>query len=126
MRQGVGHGPLPVPVGTRRPPVANVLNTRGRQPWHVPSRARYAYGPGVLGSLARYWRGGPIAHRRRRACDGPPVVCRSTERANGPGGQAQRRPRGLPLAPCIGRWRLHGPPVGAVVGRAWGLYATLT
>jgi hypothetical protein len=77
----------------------------------------------VVGYLARYLGGGPIAHRRRRACEGQQGGCRSTARAKGPGGQAERRTRRLPLAPFIGRWRLHGPAVGAVVVRSWGLYA---
>jgi hypothetical protein len=29
----------------------------------------------------------------------------------------------LPLDQCVGRWRLHVPPVGAVLVRYWGLYA---
>ncbi len=29
----------------------------------------------------------------------------------------------LPLEPCIGRWLLHVPPLHAVRGRCWGLYA---
>jgi Putative transposase len=73
--------------------------------------------------LARYLRGGPIANRRLLACDGQQVVFRYTERAKGPGGQAQLRRMGLPLEQFIGRWLLHVPPVGAVVVRSWGLYA---
>jgi len=68
-------------------------------------------------------RGGPIAQRRLLAVDGQQVVFGYAERAKGPGGQAQRRTMRLPVAQCIGRWRLHVPPSGAVLVRGWGLSA---
>jgi Putative transposase/Transposase zinc-binding domain len=74
IRQGVQSGQLTPPPGTRRQQGENVLNTRGRTTWQVHIRERYAYGPGGLIDLARYLRGGPIAHRRLCACDGQHVV----------------------------------------------------
>ena len=123
MRQGVVPGTLPLPAGQRRPQVENRLNQLGRVQWQVHIRERYPDGQGVLVYLARYWRGGPIAHRRRLACDGQQVVLGYEARAKGPGGQATRGTMRLPLAQCIGRWRLHVPPPGAVRVRCWGLYA---
>lgn len=123
IRQGVAQGRLKLPEGTSRQKFANQLNRLGRQKWNVHIRERYPYGQGVLVYLARYLRGGPIATGRLLACDGQQVVFRYTERAKGPGGQAQLRTMGLPLEQFIGRWLLHVPPVGAVVVRSWGLYA---
>lgn len=123
IRQGLVQGTLQVPVGKSRQQVETLLNKLGRQKWNVHIRERYPYGQGVLVYLARYLRGGPIANRRLLACDGQQVVFRYTERAKGPGGQAQLRTMGLPLEQFIGRWLLHVPPVGAVVVRSWGLYA---
>jgi Putative transposase/Transposase zinc-binding domain len=124
IRQGVRQGTLKLPPGQRPQPGDNLLNKLGRMKWHVHIRARYPYGPGVLVYLARYWRGGPIATRRLRACDGEPVSWGDEERATGPGGQATRRTLRLPLGPCSGRWRLQVPSPGAVLGRRWGLYAS--
>jgi hypothetical protein len=71
----------------------------------------------VLIYLARYLRGGPIANRRLRACDGQQVVFGYEERAKGPSGQAQRQTMSLSLEQFIGRWLLHVPPAGAVLVR---------
>jgi hypothetical protein len=123
IRPGVRQGTLKRPPGQRPQPVEHLLNKLGRTQWHVPIRARYPYGHGGLVSLARSLRGGPIAHRRRLACDGEQVILGSEERAKGPGGQATRRTMHLPLGQFIGRWRLHVPSPGAVLVRSWGLYA---
>ncbi len=123
IRQGVVHGTLQVPAGTRRQPVENLLNKLGRQKWNVHIRERYPYGQGVLIYLARYLRGGPIANRRLLASEGDQVVFRYEERAKGPGGQATQGTMRLPLAQFMGRWLLHVPPPHAVRVRCWGLYA---
>jgi hypothetical protein len=123
IRQGVVQGTLQLPGGQRQQAVENLLNKLGRTKWNVHIRERYPYGHGVLVYLARYLRGGPIAHRRLLACDGEQVVLGYEERTKGPGGQATRRTMRLPPGQFIGRWRLHVPPPGAVLVRGWGLYA---
>jgi hypothetical protein len=110
IRQGLHQGPREVPEGKRLPQVDNLLNELGRTKWHVPIRERYADGQGVLVYLARYVRGGPIAHRRLLAADGQQVVLAYEERAKRPGGQAQAQTMRLPLEPFLGRWWLHVPP----------------
>ena len=121
IRQGLHQGQLRVPQGKRLQQVDNLLNQLGRTKWHVHIRARYAYGQGVLVYLARYLRGGPIAHRRLLAVDGQPVVFAYEERAKGPGGQAKAQTMRLPLEQFLGRWLLHVPPPRAVLVRCWGL-----
>ena len=123
IRQGLQSGQLTPPPGKRRQQVENVLNKLGRTKWNVHIRERYAYGQGVLIYLARYLRGGPIANRRLRACDGQQVVFAYEERAKANGGQARRTTMSLPLDQFVGRWLLHVPPAGAVLVRYWGLYA---
>jgi hypothetical protein len=117
IRQGLQSGQLTPPPGKRRQQVENVLHKLGRTKWHVHIRERYASGQGVLISLARDLRGGPIAHRRLRACDGQQVVFASEARAKANGGPARRTTLSLPLDPCVGRWLRHVPPVGAVLVR---------
>jgi hypothetical protein len=119
-RHGVAHGTLTPPEGRSRPQVEHLLNKRGRTTWQVHRRERSPHGQGVLVSLARSLRGGPLAQRRLLACAGEQVICRYEERATGPGDQASQRARRFPLAPCIGRWRQH-VPAGAVRVRGWGL-----
>ena len=121
--QGLHQGRLMPPAGKRRQQVDHVLNKLGRQKWHVHIRERYPYGQGVLISLARYLRGGPIAAQRLVSCDGQQVVVRYEERAKTNGGQAHQRTMRLPLEQFIGRWLLHVPPARAVRVRCWGLYA---
>jgi len=89
IRQGVVQGTLPLPAGQRRPQLETRLNKRGRTQWNVHLRERDRHGHGVVVSLARSRRGGPLAKRRLLAGDGEPVVCREEERPKGPGGQAQ-------------------------------------
>ena len=123
IREGIAQGALTLPAGKSRQQGENLLHKLGRVKWHVPMRERYPPGTGVLISLARYLRGGPIANRRLRAWEGQQVVVAYEERAKGAGGQAKRGTMRLPLVAFIGRWRLHVPPPGAVRVRGWGLYA---
>jgi Transposase zinc-binding domain/Putative transposase len=69
-RRGGVQGTLPLPAGPRRQQGENLRHKWGRVQGNVPIRERSPDGPGVLGSLARYVRGGPMAHKRLRACDG--------------------------------------------------------
>jgi hypothetical protein len=89
MRQGVAHGTLKPPEGKSRQQVENRLNKLGRMKWNVHIRERYPHGQGVLVYPARSLRGGPLATRRLRSCEGEQVVFRYAERPKGPGGQAK-------------------------------------
>jgi len=123
IRQGLAHGTLALPAGKSRQQLENRLNKLGRTKWNVHIRERYPHGQGVLVYLARYLRGGPLAHRRLLACEGEQVVFRYEERAKGPGGQAKQATMRLSLEQFLGRWLLHVPPPHAVRVRCWGLYA---
>jgi hypothetical protein len=123
IRQGLQQGWLMPPEGKSLQQLDHLLNKLGRAKWNVHIREQYRHGHGVLIYLARYLRGGPIAHRRLLACDGQQVVFRYEARAKGPGGQAHQRTMGLPLEQFIGRWLRHVPPSHAVRVRGWGLYA---
>jgi len=123
IRQELHQGRLTPPAGQSQQQVDTLLNQLGRTKWNVHIRERYPDGQGVLIDLARYLRGGPLCKRRLLSGDGQQVVFRYEERAKGPGGQAQQRTMGLPLAQFIGRWLRHVPPTRAVRVRGWGLYA---
>jgi hypothetical protein len=123
MRPGVAHGTLRPPMGKSRQQVENRLHKLGRTKWNVPIWERYPHGQGVLVYLARSPRGGPLATRRRLACDGEQVIFRDDERAKGTARPAQRRPMRLPLDQFLGRWLRHVPPPHAVLVRCWGVYA---
>jgi hypothetical protein len=122
IRRALSQGQLQLPEGMRPQPCANLLNKLGRQKWHVHIRERYPHGVGVLVYLARYLRGGRLANRRLRSCDGEQVVFRYAERPKGPGGQAKSGAMRLLMAQVLGRWLPHVPPTGAVRVRGWGLY----
>lgn len=122
IRQGVGHGQLTVPQGTRQPQLENRLNKLGRMKWNVHVRERYPHGAGVLTYLARYLRGGPLSNHRLVSCEPGRVSFRY--RVNGDGSDS--RPRGLrsvPMHEFLRRSLLHVPEPGVRVVRAYGLYA---
>jgi hypothetical protein len=123
IREGIAPGELTLPAGKSPQQGENLLHKWGRVKWNVHIRERYPHGTGVLIYLARYLRGGPIANRRLRVCDGQQVVFGYEERAKGPQGQATQRTMRLPLEHFLGRWLLHVPPRHAVRVRCWGLYA---
>jgi Putative transposase len=97
-------------------------NQRGRQQWNVPIRERSPHGAGVLTSLARYIRGGPLSNHRLVSCEQGAVTCRY--RVKGEGGDSPYR--GLstwPMAEFLRRSLLHVPEPGTKVVRCYGLYA---
>jgi putative transposase/transposase-like zinc-binding protein len=125
LRRGVAHGELMLPEGRSGQQLENLLNKLGRQKWNVHIRERYAHGAGVLTSVARYLRGGPISNTRLVSCAHGEVTFRY--RVNGEG--ADRQPRGLmtlPIAEFIRRYLLHVPKPGTQVVRGYGLYAPPT
>jgi Putative transposase len=121
-RRAGSQGPLELPEGMSSQRLANLLNKLGRQQWHVHIRERYPHGTGVLISLARYLRGGPLSNQRLVSHADGEVTFRY--RVNGEA--SDRKPRGLmtlPIAECIRRYLLHVPHPGTKVVRCDGLYA---
>jgi Putative transposase len=122
IRRAVRQGQLQLPAGMRPQGCANLLNTRGRAQWHGHLRARYPHGVGVLPSLARYRRGGPLANRRLGSWAQGEVTFRY--RVHGAAADGPRS--GLmpwSVAECIGRYLRHVPAPGTRVVRAYGRYA---
>ncbi len=122
LRRGVAHGELMRPEGRSGQPLEKLLNTLGRQTWHVHIREWDAHGAGVLTSVARSLRGGPISNTRVVSCAHGEVTFRY--RVHGEG--ADRQPRGLmtlPIAEVIRRYLWHVPKPGTKVVRGYGLSA---
>src|SRR5207249_8699362 len=104
----------------------NLLNRLGhprKTKWNVRIMERYRHGAGVVTSLARYLRGGPITNARLVVWDGDRVTftsrARQEEAEAGPA-SAQRMP--LPVADFLQRWLLHVPVPQTRVVRCYGLY----
>src|SRR5262245_27440368 len=84
---------------------------------------RYRHGVGVVTSLARDLRGGPIKNARLGAWDGERVTfpCRPRqEEADGGSPSPKRRP--LAAADFLQRWLLHVPVPQTRVVRSYGRY----
>jgi hypothetical protein len=60
----VHEGTLTRPDGMTLRHGVTLRHQRGRQQWNVHIRERYAHGAGVLTSVARSLRGGPLANQR--------------------------------------------------------------
>jgi Putative transposase/Transposase zinc-binding domain len=122
IRQALRQGQLQLPAGMHPQACANLLHKLGRAKWNVHIRERYPHGAGVLTSLARYLRGGPLANRRLVSYGDGKVTFRY--RVNG---EAADRPRSrlmtLPIEEFIRRYLRHAPAPGTRVVRAYGLYA---
>jgi hypothetical protein len=125
IRQTLARGALALPEPMRPQQVLNLLNRLGhptQTKWHVRIMERYRHGAGVVTSLARYLRGGPLKNARLVAWDGERVIftCRARhEEADGarPGLQQMT----LPVADFLQRWLLHVPVPPIVFGSifAW-------
>jgi Putative transposase/Transposase zinc-binding domain len=103
---------------------ATLRNRLGRAKWNVHIRERYPHGVGVLTSVARDLRGGPIANQRLVACDQGVVTFRY--RRNGEGAGEEPPSQGcmhVSIEEFIRRYLLHVPAPGTRVVRAYGLYA---
>lgn len=115
-------GQLSLPASMTRRHWETLRNKLGRRKWNVHIRERYLHGTGVLTSLARYLRGGPMANQRLVASAQGEVTFRY--RVNGEA--SDRKLQGLltlPLAEFIRRYLLHVPEPGTKVVRGYGLYA---
>jgi hypothetical protein len=118
----VHQGQLTLPAGMHPWQWDNLRNKLGRRKWNVHIRERYPYGEGVLTSLARYIRGGPLSNGRLLSCANGEV--RFWYRIHGEGsGDGRRGVMTLPLEAFLQRYLRHVPVPGTRVVRAYGLYA---
>jgi hypothetical protein len=126
IRQTLARGALALPEPMRPQQVLNLLNRLGhptKTKWHVRIMERYRHGAGVVTSLARYLRGGPIKNARLVAWDGARVTFlhrARREEAEGPGSSSQRIT--LAVDAFLQRWLLHVPAPQSRVVRCYGLY----
>jgi hypothetical protein len=126
IRRAWGCGKLVLPEPLRPQQLVNLLNRLGqaqKTPWNVHIRERYRHGAGVVPSLARYLRGGPIKNTRLVACDGERVTFGYRARhEEADGGSRSPQRMTLPVADFLQRWLLHVPAVQTRVVRSYGLY----
>jgi hypothetical protein len=125
LRQALARDALGLPEARRPQQLLKLLKRLGhaqQTPWNVHIRERYRHGAGVVTSLARYRRGGPIRNARVVAWAGDRVPCtyraRQEEAEAGPAAP-QRMP--LPMAAFLQRWLLHVPVPQTRVVRCSGL-----
>jgi hypothetical protein len=126
LRQTLARGECALPEARRPQPWRNLLNRLGhptQTQWHVCILARYWHGAGVVPSLGRDLRGGPITNARLVAWDGERVPCfsrgRSPETEEGTPA-LQRMP--FSGADFLPRWRQHVAVPQTRVVRSYGLY----
>jgi hypothetical protein len=126
LRRAWHRGDLELPAGTRPRACVNLLNRLGHKTktrWNVRSMARYPHGRGVVTSLARYLRGGPITNHRLVCFAGRAVTFAYRDHhATAAGGRAPKRRMTLPLEDFIQRVLLHVPSPHTQVVRFYGLY----
>src|SRR5882672_7696742 len=126
IRQTAACGALALPEPMRPPQLVNLLNRLGhptKTPWNVRIMERYRYGAGVVTSLARSLRGGPIKNARLVAWDGACVTLRHRARhEEGKGGRPAPQQRTLSVADFLQRWLQHVPVPQTRVVRCYGLY----
>jgi hypothetical protein len=126
IRQALAHETLALPEGIRLQQVLTLLTRLGhprKTKWNVHIRERYRHGDGVVTSLARYLRGGPIKNTRLVAYDGDRVTftCRGRhEETDGDRPLSLRLT--LSVADFLQRWLLHVPVPQTRVVRSYGLY----
>jgi hypothetical protein len=115
-----GEFALPEPMGPQQ--LRNLLNRLGhprKTQGNVRIMERYRHGAGVVTSLARSLRGGPIKNARLVACDGARVTLLQRTRQEG---TAAPQRITLPVADFLQRWLLHVPMPQTRVVRSYGLY----
>jgi Putative transposase/Transposase zinc-binding domain len=126
IRQTFARGALALPESMQPQQFLNLLNRLGhptKTRWNVRIMERYRHGAGVVTSLARYLRGGPLKNARLVAYDGERVTftyrARQEEADAGPASPQQMT---LPVADFLQRWLLHVPVPQTRVVRCYGLY----
>ena len=125
IRQALAREALVLPEGLRPQQLVNLLNCLGhptKTKWNVRIMERYRHGVGVVTSLARYLRGGPIKNARLVAWDGERVTFLHRARQEGDAGPASPQRMTLPVADFLQRWLLHVPVPQTRVVRSYGLY----
>jgi len=126
IRQALVREALTLPEAVRPQQMLNLLTRLGhprKTPWNVRIMERYRHGAGVVTSLARYLRGGPIKNARLVAWDGDRVTF--TYRASAAEQAAGAIPRArmtLSSADFLQRVLLHVPAPQTRVVRSYGLY----
>jgi hypothetical protein len=125
LRQTLARGALALPEPMRPQQWVNLLHRLGpptKTTWHVRIMERYRHGAGVVTSLARALRGGPLTNACLVAWDGARVTCLHRarwEEAEGRSASPQRLT--LAVADCLQRW-LQQVPVPQTRGvRSYGL-----
>ena len=126
IRQALAREELALPEAVRPQQLRHLLTRLGhptKTPWNVWIMERSRHGAGVVTSLARSLRGGPITNARLVAYDGDRVTltyrARQEEADAGPAAPQRMT---LPVADFLQRWLLHVPAPQTRVVRSYGLY----
>jgi len=126
IRQTFARGELSLPEPMRPHQLLNRLHRLGHPhttPWNVRIMERSRHGAGVVTSLARSLRGGPIKNARLVAYDGDRVTLTSRAREEEPpSGSPLRQRMTFATGDLLQRWLLHVPAPQARVVRCYGLY----
>ena len=126
LRQAYAREALVLPEGLRPQPFLTLRGRLGhpcKTPWNVRIMEHYRHGAGVVTSLARYLRGGPLKNARLVAYDGACVTFTSRARQEEADAGPASSPRmTLPVADFLPRWLLHVPVPQTRVVRCYGLY----
>jgi hypothetical protein len=126
LRQAWLRGDVTLPESMPPPQFLNLLNRLGqpqKTAWKVWIMERYRHGLGVVTSLARYLRGGPIKNARLVAWDGARVTftCRMRH-AEADGAPSASRAMTLPVVDFLPRLLLHVPASQTRAVRSYGRY----
>ena len=126
LRRAFAQDVLVLPEAMRSQQWLNLLHRLGhaqKTPWNVHIRERSRHGAGVVTSLARSLRGGPLKNARLVAYDGACVTYTYRARpAEANVGRASPPRMTLPVADVLQRWFLHVPGPQTRVVRSYGLY----
>jgi Putative transposase/Transposase zinc-binding domain len=121
IEQALGRGELVLPPEMTPRQWQHVRRKLGRVQWNVHIRERYAHGSGVLMSLARYLRGGPLSNRRLLSYANGEVRFGVRGRSEGASGASSAMR--LSREAFLRRYLEHVPRPGLRRVRHYGLYA---
>ena len=122
IRQAVACGEVVLPEAMRPQPFCNLLNRLGhptKTRWNVRMMERDPHGAGVITSLARSLRGGPIKQSRLLAFEGARGTFRYRTSASRMAASSRMT---LPVAAFLQRVLRHVPAPRTRVVRSYGLY----